>query len=125
MSLRFGEIQTFVSNLAQSIRFYGDVLGLRLKETRSDWAVFDVSGVELLLMAAAYPRLPGPYGKDCGTVLCLRATDLDAEVTRLKQAGAGFLVEIREMELGRYAVLADPDGTPVELLQPRAASSPA
>jgi catechol 2,3-dioxygenase-like lactoylglutathione lyase family enzyme len=44
--------------------------------------------------------------------------DIEAEVTRLREAGVGFRSEIVTGPGGRQAVLDDPAGNPVELFQP-------
>ena len=44
--------------------------------------------------------------------------DIEAEVTRLSEAGVGFRSDIVSGPGGRQAVLDDPAGNPVELFQP-------
>jgi catechol 2,3-dioxygenase-like lactoylglutathione lyase family enzyme len=44
--------------------------------------------------------------------------DIEAEVTRLREAGVGFRSEIVTGPGGMQAVLDDPAGNPVELFQP-------
>ena len=43
MKLTFGEVQTFVSDLAAARDFYERVLGLPLAEETDEWLIFDVS----------------------------------------------------------------------------------
>ena len=44
--------------------------------------------------------------------------DIEAEVTRLREAGVGFRSDIVSGPGGKQAVLDDPAGNPVELFQP-------
>ena len=58
--------------------------------------------------------------QDTGLVrLCLGSRDLDADVARLRSAGAEFLSEPQTdpQRLARVAVCVDPDGTAIELIE--------
>ncbi|MDP2360753.1 MAG: VOC family protein [bacterium] len=119
MSLRFAEIQSFVSDLARARAFYEGVLGLPVRQGGEGWLALDC-GVELILMAGASPAPhQANYGRERATVLCLACGDIEAETARLRVAGVRFLTEILTVPQGRYAALEDPDGNLLELVQPR------
>ncbi len=48
----------------------------------------------------------------------LVAGDLDAEITRLRDAGPAFRGDVVADPAGRQILLADPAGNPIELFQP-------
>lgn len=58
---------------------------------------------------------PGPGGWNC---IHLLVDDLDAEVARLRQAGAPFRNDVVEGPGGKQVLLVDPSGNVVELFQP-------
>jgi glyoxylase I family protein len=51
-----------------------------------------------------------------------RVDDLDAVVSRLREAGIEVHPHDREYPNGRFAELADPEGNPIQLWEPNAAS---
>lgn len=77
-------------------------------------------------MQQAGPTVFAPFAQDSDYfaadkpfMLNFRVTDLDGLILSLKQAG--IAVETRpdwNSEIGRFARILDPDGTPVELWEP-------
>jgi catechol 2,3-dioxygenase-like lactoylglutathione lyase family enzyme len=65
---------------------------------------------------------PGPGGWNR---IHLIVDDIEAEVARLRDAGAPFRNDILEGPGGRQVLLEDPSGNVVELFQPAAAFNPA
>ena len=118
MRLTFGEVQTFVSDLAAARDFYERVLGLKLTEETDKWLVFDVSGTTLILMSGAQRRpYDGDYGAKSGTALCLLSDDIDRDYAALKRQGVIFFSTVSEVPEGRYVGFQDPDGNLLELIQ--------
>jgi predicted enzyme related to lactoylglutathione lyase len=119
MHLSFGEVQRFVSRLDLAQEFYADLLGLKLVEASPEWLVFDVSGVELIIMGGAAPgKRKQRYGSECSTVLCLKSTDIFADYLRLKEQSVQFFTGVTEVAPGKYYVaFQDPEGNLLELIQ--------
>lgn len=119
MQLSFGEVQRFVSRLDLARAFYADTLGLRLVEESPDWLVFDIAGVEYIIMGGAAPgTMQTTYGRTCATVLCLKSTDIFADYAHLKARGVPFFTEVNEVAPGKYFVaFQDPEGNLLELIQ--------
>ena len=118
MRLTFGEVQSFVSDLAVARDFYERVLGLQLAEKTDKWLIFDVSGTALILMSGAERRpYAGPYGSNSGTVVCLLSEDIDRDYATLKEQGVRFFSSVNEVAEGRYVGFQDPDGNLLELIQ--------
>ena len=118
MRLTFGEVQSFVSDLAGAQDFYERVLGLQLTEKTDKWLIFDVSGTRLVLMSGA-ERWPyaGPYGSKSGTVVCLLSEDIARDYATLNEEGVRFFSSVNEVAEGKYVGFQDPDGNLLELIQ--------
>lgn len=114
--LRFAEISTYVSDLAAAVGFYRDALGLTLAQQEDDFAIFDCNGIEFVLMAGA-EKTVARAARATGTALCLQSDDLTAAIARLRQRNVTILTDIQTVPQGRYAIIADPDGTPVEIIE--------
>lgn len=119
MNLSFGEVQRFVSRLDLARAFYADLLGLPLVDESPEWLVFDVSGVEFIIMGGAAPGSQREhYGRACATVLCLKSSDIFADYAHLKAQGVSFFSEVNEVAPGKYYVaFQDPEGSLLELIQ--------
>ena len=116
----------FVDDVDAAIGFYRDLLGFEVvMHPAPPFAMLDRGDLRLLLSApgggpgggAAMPdgRLPEPGGWNR---FQLEVADLDAEVDRLRGAGATFRNEIVEGVGGRQILVDDPAGNCVELFEP-------
>ena len=65
---------------------------------------------------------PGPGGWNR---IHLIVDDIDAEVARLRAAGASFRNDVLSGPGGKQVLLQDPSGNVIELFQPAAALNPA
>ena len=121
MSVRY-----FVDDVDTAIAFYRDLLGFEVvMHPAPPFAMLARGDLRLLLSApgggpgggAAMPdgRLPEPGGWNR---FQLEVGDLDAEVDRLRGAGATFRNEIVEGVGGRQILVDDPAGNCVELFEP-------
>jgi catechol 2,3-dioxygenase-like lactoylglutathione lyase family enzyme len=111
-----------VRDMPAALRFYRDVLGLRVVEESAHWSALDVGGVRVGLHGtggAPVPTVPrSAGGAKAGATLTLRVGDLHAAVTRLKQAGVQFLGDVDTGAWGSTAAFEDPDGNVLKLMQP-------
>ena len=103
-----------VSDVAASVAFYTEVLGLRRRTDRPefgfDGAWLDVGEQQVHLI---HHQVPGNLGQH----FAIRVADIDAAVAELRGKG----VEVRgpvPVGTGRQAFLSDPAGNLVELNQP-------
>ena len=119
-------VRYFVDDVNTAIAFYRDLLGFEVvMHPAPPFAMLDRGDLRLLLSApgggpgggAAMPdgRLPEPGGWNR---FQLEVADLDAEVDRLRGAGATFRNEIVEGVGGRQILVDDPSGNCVELFEP-------
>jgi len=111
-----GNATVFVSNMDSAVRFYTEVLGLRLAERYGDhWATVDAGRGFTIGLHPASPKYPAPGAKG-GMMLGLEVTrPLDTLVPELKEKGVRFTGDIIREQAGIFAHLEDPDGTPIYL----------
>jgi predicted enzyme related to lactoylglutathione lyase len=106
-----------VEDLAASISFYQDVLGLRLLGQGGEWAHFDAGAGTLLELFTGGKSTVEPKRPDQQSiVLGLRVADLDRAVAELKQKGVPFIPEAGgEFEGTRWAHFFDSEGNRLEV----------
>ena len=116
-ALKLAEVQSFVSDLSRARVFYEQTLGLSLKQAGGSWLIFDLNGLEFIVMGGAKPVNPPEYGSQAVTVLCLETPDIEQTVKNLRHAGVYFLTSIKRVAQGAFAAFKDPDGNMIELIQ--------
>lgn len=94
--------------------FYKQVFGWEFSDAGPDYAVFQGAGGSL---SGGVGEQKGPRG---WLTVYLRVDDVDATVATAEKSGAGVLLPPTDIEQGRIAVLSDPDGNPLGLIQRQA-----
>jgi catechol 2,3-dioxygenase-like lactoylglutathione lyase family enzyme len=125
LRLRLADVRLLVEDIERSLAFYRDVVGLPVQLTIPSgvYVEFDTGEATLALyrrdLMEGIAGGGGARGRDQVAVI-LRAADVDAEVARLRAAGASFETEPHDQEAWglRVAHLRDPDGNLLELYQP-------
>ena len=118
-----------VRDLARSIRFYTEGLGLRRGPTGrmaagGTWQELQDPATGAVLELNYYPGDP-PYREgDELDHLGFRVDDLDATVARLVTLGARLRIPAFSEPPERLAFLSDPDGVWVELIERRSEELP-
>ncbi len=125
---RYLHTSIFVDDMQQSIDFYTGKLGLRLLDgpfhypgnadmafVGADWNAY----IELVYDLEAHP--PYETGNRYEHLAIEVEGDLAAYVARLKAAGVKVLQDVKRSPGGTRAIafVQDPNGIPVELLEPR------
>ena len=112
-----------VSDMARSIRFYRDTLGLSLKFESPDWSEFQTGTTTLALHGGGKP-ITGVHelgeGMIAGTCsIGFNADDLDSTYEELKSKGVDFIMPptVRKDEGIRLSVCLDPDGLPISIAE--------
>ena len=103
-----------VQDMDRAIRFYEEVLGLRLVR-RDDgfWAELDGGPIRIAL----HGTRDGAAVEPGGAVAAFRVEDLDETAVALKERGVE-LVHTGEVEgYGRFALFPDPDGNLIEIIE--------
>ncbi len=111
-----------VSDMARSIEFYRDKLGIPLKFQSPEWTEFLTGTTTLALHGGGIPRQAkgGSSDKDAGTCsIGFNVDDVDKTYEVLKAKGIKFVMPPtqREGEGIKLAVCIDPDGLPVSFAQ--------
>jgi len=111
----------FVSDMARSVAFYRDVIGLPLRFESPGWTEFQTEGATLALhqsegSAAGDASGMGVPGS-CRPGLAV--PDLDAFHRRMTEHGVRCVQEPREAFGARLAQYADPDGLAISVSQAR------
>ncbi len=126
--LRIHHAAIICSDYPRSKRFYTDVLGLRVvaetyRALRDSWkldlALPDGTQIELFSFPGAPPRPSWPEAQGLRH-LAFAVENLDASVASLMAAGVTVEpVRVDELTGARFTFFADPDGLPLELVEPR------
>jgi catechol 2,3-dioxygenase-like lactoylglutathione lyase family enzyme len=120
-----GNATVFVSNMDASVRFYTEVLGLRLTNRfGNSWATVDAGKGLTIGLHPASPKYPAP-GTKGGIMLGLEIDEpIAGMVARLSEKGVRIKGSIVQDEPGNFAHLEDPDGNEIYLWETEPAPEP-
>lgn len=113
-----GKLQTImvvVKDMERSVKFYRDVLGLKLEYQTPDWSQLSAGNIGVGLH---------PEGKEVkvspsmGCTFGFHVDDIQKTVADLKTKGARVFMEPRKEDFGWLAIVGDPDGYSIQLYQP-------
>ena len=110
-------IMLVVKDMGRSVRFYRDVIGLKLMFETPGWGQLDAGNIQLGLHPEtehlkAHPTESCSFG--------FHVKDIQQTVADLRARGATILMEPQKDEFGVLALAADPDGYTVRLFQENA-----
>jgi lactoylglutathione lyase len=108
-----------VSDLRRSVSFYRDQLGLTLTAETSEWAEFRVGETRLALQTGGDPGLPRSRHAAGRVSFSFEVEDVVESYEVLRAAGVPFSRPPAEQDFGMLAVLRDPDGLEIMLVEPR------
>jgi predicted enzyme related to lactoylglutathione lyase len=111
-----GNATVFVSNMDASVRFYTEVLGLKLTNRfGNSWATVDAGKGLIIGLHPASPKYPAP-GTKGGIMLGLKIDEpIAGMVARPSEKGVQIKGSIVQDEPGNFAHLEDPDGNEIYL----------
>jgi predicted enzyme related to lactoylglutathione lyase len=104
----------WTSDMDRGVAFYADVLGLNLlRREGSNWAEFEAGPIKFALHGAVegHPVAAG------GATASFQVDDLDAAVAAVESRGAAIGHRGEVGTEARYAILRDPDGNSVQLIE--------
>ena len=110
---RIGAVILLVSEMKRSTRFYRDVLGMELKEQSKDWTEFSKRGTVLALHPSKKKRIK----RNNSTLVGFNVSDFDDVVNGLKKKKVKFYKKPREESFGKHAIIQDPDGHLISIVQ--------
>jgi catechol 2,3-dioxygenase-like lactoylglutathione lyase family enzyme len=101
--------------------WYQDVLGLKLEPWGGASLRYDAPGHPPVLVWSPFPQnTPYMAPSTREFMIDFAVDDLDAFIARLKAKGVPILKRDDSDPTGRFAWILDPDGTKIELWQPKA-----
>jgi catechol 2,3-dioxygenase len=112
-----GNITVMISNMDASVRFYTEVLGLKLANRYGDhWATVDGGQGLTIGLHPASPKHPAPGSKG-GMLIGLEIDEpIQQAVDQLKSKGVRFAGPIlNDAGAGSFAYFEDPDGNSLYL----------
>jgi catechol 2,3-dioxygenase-like lactoylglutathione lyase family enzyme len=119
---QYASVRYVVDDVQAAIDFYTTHLGFTLNTSAAPAFAGVVRGPLRLLLSGPASSGARATPADAATVgrnrIHLVVDDLDAEVTRLRDAGLAFRGEVVAGPGGRQILLADPAGNLIELFQP-------
>ena len=116
--LKFTHAIVFVSDMARSVAFYRDTLGLPLRFESPEWTEFEMPGNTLALHLADGPATSSQSMAPAGQCqLGFSTEDIDAFHQDMLAKGVTCLQPPEEEDFGTLAEYADPDGLPFSVLE--------
>ncbi len=115
----------YVEDMERQVRFYRDVLGLRLLRQGEGWAHFEAGGgalFELFTGGTACPTPKTPVQQPL--VPGFRVDDLEQVVEELRSKGVQLTGEIGRYKNTRWAQFTDPEGNCLEIKEVLIPGSP-
>ena len=117
-------IRYHVKDVTRAVAFYPQHLGFKLEHQQLPvFASVSLRDTRILLsgpgasgsrpMPNGQPQEPGGWNR-----VVLKISDLSGFIAELKQAGLRFRNEVETGPGGRQIQIEDPDGNPIELLEP-------
>jgi glyoxylase I family protein len=120
MGIRLSHLFLYVSDLAQSRRFYTELLGLRVLLEEKGYVRVGVPDGLHIGMEVGKPWQIGAHGIEMN----LEVDDVDAWTRRLREAGIQIDQGPSDMPWGaRHAFFQDPDGYRLSIFTPTAAGA--
>ena len=110
---RIGAVILLASDMKRSTRFYRDVLGMELKEQSKDWTEFSKRGTVLALHPSKKKRIK----RNNSMLVGFSVSDFDDVVNGLKKKKVKFYKKPREESFGKHAIIQDPDGHLISIVQ--------
>ena len=109
-------VTIWTDDLERLVRFYRDILRLKLRDYHQGWANF--AWGEMRLNLGLHDRVKGRARDPYRVMISFRVSDIDAEYDRLVANEVEFMrVPEPEHWGGKVATFLDPDGNVLQLLQ--------
>ena len=115
---KVGNVILAVKDLDQSVQFYNEIIGLPIKEKRKTWVDLGTSGALLSLHPASLTAEHVGSSIDNGISIGFLVGDLKSAIEELKTKGVTIYRDIVEKEVGKNAVILDPDQYLISLFEP-------
>ncbi len=109
-----GLVMIVVKDMDRSVKFYRDVVGLKLLFSQSNWSQFDAGHIILGLHPEGEEVKVSPT---TGFSIGVYVDDIMKATSELKRRGGKIAIEPRNEPFGRWALLKDPDGYNIQVVE--------
>jgi catechol 2,3-dioxygenase-like lactoylglutathione lyase family enzyme len=117
MFRKVGAVILLVSDMKRSVNFYKNTLGLALKSKSKDWVEFIQDGTVLALHPADKKLKPKSSKPKIGILVAFKVMSMDEVYKVLKRKRVRFMKEPTDEEFGKHAIILDPDGYMISLIE--------
>jgi len=107
----------FVQDVSKAVRFYSEILGLKILDQDEYWASIALNGVRLGLHKANSSEFLKSSAQRAGATVTFNVSNIDEAYSSFKDKGVKFLGEISRNPWGSHVSFADTDGNLLELRQ--------
>ena len=114
---RLGSVIIAVSDLAKSVKFYNEIIGLPIKNQRENWVDLGKQGATVILHTASKPINTGTSIEN-GIVIGLVVGDVESALQELKAQKVVVHRDIESHKTGKNAIILDPDKYMISLFEP-------
>lgn len=116
---KVGNVILAVKDLDKSLKFYHEIIGLPIKNQRRSWIDLGVSGGALISLHPASLTSEHIGGSiDNGITIGFLVGDIQSAVEELKSKGVRIYREISNRDVGKNAIVLDPDDYLISLFEP-------
>lgn len=105
-------------NLERALKFYRDVLGLKLLVQNEEWVEFDVGGQRLALRLVDSWSASTEHPNANGAMIWLEACPIEKAIATLMNNKVIFTNKLEILSYGKTATFKDPDGNLIGLYEP-------
>lgn len=117
MFRKVGAVILLVSDMSRSTKFYKNTLGLTLKSKSRDWTEFFKDGTVLALHSASKKLKPKSGKPKIGMLVAFKVISMDEAYKVLKSKRVRFMKEPKDEDFGKHAIILDPDGYMISLIE--------
>ena len=115
---KVGNVILAVQDLDKSIQFYNEIIGLPIKDQRKTWVDLGTSGALLSLHPASTTGEHVGGSIENGISVGFLVGDLKSALEELKTKNVVVHRDIIEKDVGKNAVILDPDQYMISLFEP-------
>jgi lactoylglutathione lyase len=115
---KVGSVIIAVKDLDKSIEFYNKILGMPLKNKRKNWVDLGQTGAMLSLHPASQSTPHSGSSIDNGILISFVIGDVASAITELKSKNVKIFREIQDRDIGKNAIILDPDDYMISLFEP-------
>lgn len=119
-SITGGHAIVFVSNMDRAVRYYSDVLGLRLTNRYEDKIATVEAGKLVIALHPTKPDYPAPGTKGAMRLALHLDEPVERVISRLAARGVRLSADTSRGRERASTVIEDLDGNPIELVEERA-----